>query len=268
MPLPLQVKLLRVLQERKARRLGGTRDIPLQARIMSATNRNIEELVRVGRFREDLYYRLNVVRIAVPPLRERRDDIPLLAGHLLEKVRLRMGKPAKSLTHEARTRSRAPLPREHQGTGEHPRAGDNRLRGGDDPRRRPGPGTGAAADRNCRGRGGGPWRPPRVTTPGASVEAASPGSIEKVEREAIARALARWKGNRTRAAQELGMNFPAHDHQQDKTLRAAVSCRCVGILFPVSVPRLRPGAGLLPVQRHGEVLPGGFPMRDVYSSPR
>lgn len=91
MPLPLQVKLLRVLQERKIRRLGGTRDIPVGARILSATNRDIEDMVREGRFREDLYYRLNVVRVAVPPLRERREDIALLSGFLLEKLRTRMG---------------------------------------------------------------------------------------------------------------------------------------------------------------------------------
>ena len=93
MPLPLQVKLLRVMQERKSPRLGGTRDIPIDARILSATNRDIEARVRAGRFREDLYYRLNVVRIDVPPLRERREDIPLLAGFLLERISGRMARP-------------------------------------------------------------------------------------------------------------------------------------------------------------------------------
>ena len=101
MPLPLQVKLLRVLQERKIRRLGGTRDIPVAARILSATNKDIETIVREGSFREDLYYRLNVVRVAVPPLRERPEDIPLLAGFLLEKLRSRMGKPGARLGKDA-----------------------------------------------------------------------------------------------------------------------------------------------------------------------
>ncbi|MDR0876945.1 MAG: sigma-54 dependent transcriptional regulator [Treponema sp.] len=85
MPMPLQVKLLRVLQDRKIRRLGGVSDIPVSARIISATNQNLETLVKEGRFREDLYYRLNVFRISLPPLRERRDDVPLLAHHLLAK---------------------------------------------------------------------------------------------------------------------------------------------------------------------------------------
>jgi two-component system response regulator AtoC len=92
MPAALQVKLLRVLQEKKIRRLGGNSDIPVNARIISATNRDLEKLIREGRFREDLYYRLNVFRIVLPPLRERREDIPILAGYLLEKLCRRMGR--------------------------------------------------------------------------------------------------------------------------------------------------------------------------------
>jgi two-component system response regulator AtoC len=86
MPQVLQVKLLRVLQDRKIRRLGGARDIPLGARILSATNRDLEARVTQGLFREDLFYRLNVIRLAIPPLRERKEDIPLLAQTLLPKL--------------------------------------------------------------------------------------------------------------------------------------------------------------------------------------
>ncbi|MGD0229868.1 MAG: sigma-54 dependent transcriptional regulator [Syntrophorhabdales bacterium] len=81
----LQVKLLRAIQEKTFERVGGTKTIEVDLRIIAATNRNLEELVREGKFREDLYYRLNVVPINIPPLRERRQDIPLLYAHFLEK---------------------------------------------------------------------------------------------------------------------------------------------------------------------------------------
>ncbi|HVR18188.1 MAG TPA: sigma-54 dependent transcriptional regulator, partial [Polyangiaceae bacterium] len=85
LPLELQPKLLRALQERKLRPLGGREEVPFDCRIIAATHRNLEEEVREKRFREDLYYRLNVVRITVPPLRERGDDILLLARHFLRR---------------------------------------------------------------------------------------------------------------------------------------------------------------------------------------
>jgi two-component system, NtrC family, response regulator len=81
----LQVKLLRVIQERKFERVGGSELIEVDIRILAATNRNLDEAVAAGTFREDLYYRLNVVHIETPPLRERREDIPLLAAHFLDR---------------------------------------------------------------------------------------------------------------------------------------------------------------------------------------
>ena len=84
MPPEIQVKLLRVLQEREFERVGGLKSIKLNARVIAATNRNLEKMVREGRFREDLYYRLNVVQIDLPPLRERPEDIVALATHFLE----------------------------------------------------------------------------------------------------------------------------------------------------------------------------------------
>jgi two-component system NtrC family response regulator len=97
----LQVKLLRVLQEMRFERVGGTTTLQVDARLVAASNRDLTREVELGRFREDLYYRLKVVHINVPPLRERRDDIPLLVHHFLRKVAKANGLPVKNVSHEA-----------------------------------------------------------------------------------------------------------------------------------------------------------------------
>ena len=97
----LQVKLLRVLQERTFERIGGSKTIKVDLRIIAATNRNLEELVKEGKFREDLYYRLCVVPIHIPPLRERRQDIPLLLNYFLEKSNLINGGAIEGFSEEA-----------------------------------------------------------------------------------------------------------------------------------------------------------------------
>lgn len=100
--LPIQAKLLRVLEERMIRRIGENRTLPVDVRFVAATNQNLEDLIPSGRFRQDLYYRLNVVRLHLPPLRERVDDIPLLMAHFLEKYNLKMNKRVAGVTPEAR----------------------------------------------------------------------------------------------------------------------------------------------------------------------
>ncbi len=97
----LQAKLLRVLQEHEIERLGGNSPLRVDVRIVAATHRNLEELIREGRFREDLYYRLNVIPIRVPPLRERKSDIPLLIHHFVEKFNVARGKTLAGFGREA-----------------------------------------------------------------------------------------------------------------------------------------------------------------------
>ncbi len=101
MPLPLQVKLLRVLQEREVRPVGAPRVIPVNVRIVSATHRTLEAEMKAGRFREDLYYRLNVVTLSLPPLNQRRDDIPLLAEYFRDLLAQRYQKPINGFSREA-----------------------------------------------------------------------------------------------------------------------------------------------------------------------
>uniref|UniRef100_A0A831UGS3 Sigma-54-dependent Fis family transcriptional regulator n=1 Tax=Geobacter metallireducens TaxID=28232 RepID=A0A831UGS3_GEOME len=101
MPHPLQVKLLRVLQEGEVRRVGAQRPRKVDVRVISATSRHLEREVAEGRFREDLFFRLNVFGITLPPLRERLEDVPLLAAHFLEKHGAALGKPGVRLSPEA-----------------------------------------------------------------------------------------------------------------------------------------------------------------------
>jgi two-component system, NtrC family, response regulator PilR len=101
LPLSIQVKLLRSLQERIIRRVGATEDIKIEVRIIAATNRNLEEMVAKNTFRQDLYYRLNVINIKTPSLRERPDDIPLLANHFLKKYNDKLNKAISGISTEA-----------------------------------------------------------------------------------------------------------------------------------------------------------------------
>ena len=102
LPLSLQVKLLRVLQEETIRRLGDNKDIKIDVRILAATHRDLQAETKAGRFREDLYYRINVLPIAIPPLRDRREDVPLLIDHFVARNNARFGTNIRGVDSEAR----------------------------------------------------------------------------------------------------------------------------------------------------------------------
>jgi len=101
MPLSLQTKLLRVLQDHEFERVGGTRPLSSDIRVLAATNRDLDETVRAGRFRADLFYRLNVIRIVLPPLRDRKEDIPALAQHFMARYAAETKRPVRRIAAEA-----------------------------------------------------------------------------------------------------------------------------------------------------------------------
>ena len=182
MSVQLQVKLLRVLQDGRVQRLGATDLIPVDARILAATNQDLPARVRDKTFREDLYYRLNVVHIVVPPLRERLEDLPLLIGRLLGKLNRKLGKNVREIDppvlEQLRRYSFPGNVRELENLVERALifAEGNTL---------------TTAD---------------LALPRADVPASLPqATLERLERQAITEALHRWEGNRTRASAELGI---------------------------------------------------------------
>jgi two-component system response regulator PilR (NtrC family) len=199
-PLALQVKLLRVLQERRIRRVGATEERPVDARVIGATNRDLKERVASGLFRQDLFYRLNIIQIELPPLRERQEDLPVLADHFLGRFCRKMGKPPMGLTEEAMALlRRCPFPgnvRELENLMERCVA----LNAGG------AIGVDLFPD-DLVAPGAGPGTPCLEIPPGGVDLEAWMGALKG---HFMRRALARAEGNKTRAARLLGMSFRAY----------------------------------------------------------
>jgi two-component system response regulator PilR (NtrC family) len=194
LPLHMQVKLLRVIQEKAVRPVGETREVPVDVRILSATHRKLDELVKAGKFREDLYYRINVIELHVPALKERLDDVPQLVDMLLDRVARQIGGPRPEITDEALDKLLAySYPgnvRELENVLERAvtLCSDGRVEPGDIQLKQ-----GAA-----------------VELPAVADEMAADGlegQLEHIEREAIVKALEQTRYNKTKAAQLLGMTF-------------------------------------------------------------
>jgi len=182
MPLHLQVKLLRVLQEKRIQRLGSTQSIPVDARIISATNRNLDLKVSRGEFREDLFYRLNVVRIEMPSLRGRKDDILFIVGRLLKKLKAKIGKEVKEISPEAL-----------QGLQAYNFPGNIRE-------------LENIIERAFIFAEGDTIKFNDLQIPAVlSARLTRPATLKESGKRSIIEALHRWEGNRTRAAAELGI---------------------------------------------------------------
>jgi len=197
MSMPLQTKLLRALQEREIERVGDSRPIKFDARIIAATNTDLRRLVKEGTFREDLFYRLNVIPIMLPPLRDRLEDIPLLARHFVQKACKSNNLPTKTLSQEVvRALMAAPWPgniRQLENAIEHAVAMSGTER--------------EVAPRNLPEdlRGGlEPSRPAAVTIPDDGLDFAS--VVSQLERDLILRCLEKTGGNKRQAARLLNLS--------------------------------------------------------------
>ena len=195
LPLHMQVKLLRVIQEKSVRPVGDTRELPVDVRILSATHRRLDELVKAGKFREDLYYRINVIELRVPALRERLDDVPQLVEMLLDRVSKQIGVPRPAISDDAMEKLLSyPYPG-------NVRELENILERAV---------TLCAEDRvepqDIQLKQGAGF----VDLPSVVDEMAADGlegQLEHLEREAIVKALEQTRYNKTRAAELLGMTF-------------------------------------------------------------
>jgi two-component system response regulator PilR (NtrC family) len=205
LPLHLQVKLLRVIQEKCVRPVGAPAELPIDVRILSATHKNLAALVEEGRFRHDLYYRINVIELPVPPLRERREDIAQIAAAVLERLAVELGEPAPALADEAMAAlCDYAFPgnvRELENILERAIAlcEGNCIERSD--LALPAPARGARED------GSAAAAPVAAGTPAGA--AALPDALESLERGRIRQALEACRYNKTKAAAQLGITFRA-----------------------------------------------------------
>ena len=213
LPLAMQVKLLRAIQEKAVRPVGDTKEIPVDIRVLSATHKNLAELVQHGNFRQDLFYRINVIELAVPPLRDRSEDISLLARHILERIAREYECEPATLTHDAVNHlQNYDFPgnvRELENILERAftlcdddaiDAGDLHLNGGVAP--------GVSADPIHAGTS----TSNNNTTPATAIpdgEMDLESFLEGIERQAIEKALEATRWNKTAAARRLGISFRA-----------------------------------------------------------
>jgi two-component system response regulator PilR (NtrC family) len=206
LPLHMQVKLLRVIQEKTVRGVGEQREVPIDVRILSATHKKLAEQVAAGRFREDLYYRINVIEVPVPALREHREDMDELVNTILRRQARKLGIAAPEVTDEARSALRShPFPgnvRELENVLEralalHP---DGAIGVSALQLRQLAQPDAAVPVRELGG---------TTTAPAGKSGEALGAQLEQLEREAIMRALEQTRFNKTAAAKLLGMSFRA-----------------------------------------------------------
>jgi DNA-binding NtrC family response regulator len=201
MPLETQAKLLRALQEKEFERVGGNQPIRVDVRVLAATNQDLEAAVRAGRFREDLYYRLKVIELVIPPLSERREDLPLLIDHFLKDAAVRFRRDVKPLTADA---LRACAAHEWKGNVRELRSAvEQALLLAPGPEIEPADLFGAAAATDGVGAAAAP--PAAVAVGGLPFREAKERVVAAFERDFLLQALRRHGGNITKAAEEVGM---------------------------------------------------------------
>lgn len=181
MSLNLQVKLLRVIQEKRLMRLGGLVQVPIDTRLICATNKDLETLIKDKKFREDLYFRINVVKIELPPLRDRLEDIPLLVGHLIQKFNAIFKKNIKGITDDA-----LKILEEYDYPG-NVRELENII------------------ERAFIYSDGDFLTNKEIDIHSNKSDRVKLGKLKEIERDLIIEALQKWDGNRTKAAEEIGV---------------------------------------------------------------